>query len=134
GQLRDLLARLNLDDKSPQVRYDAVQRIIKEGVNDNSVKLLRERKIKENTLLVNNAISNGLYLYQLQSDEVAIRIDAIQNLRGSLESQTRNELRRLQNFDENPEVQAAAAEALDSISSKIEFYKLIENIFFGLSL
>ena len=134
GQIRDILARLNLDDSDPQVRYEAVQRMIKEGINDNSVKLLRERKIQEKTLLVNKAIENALALHQLQSDDAVIRINAIQSLRGSLESETRNELRRLQEFDSNADVQQAAAEALDSIAQKIEFYKFVESIFFGLSL
>ncbi len=134
GQIRDILARLNLDDSDPQVRYEAVQRMIKEGINDNSVKLLRERKIQEKTLLVNKVIENALALHQLQSDDAVIRINAIQSLRGSLESETRNELRRLQEFDSNADVQQAAAEALDSIAQKIEFYKFVESIFFGLSL
>lgn len=134
GQIRAILARLNIDDSDPQVRYEAVQRMIKEGIDEDSVRLLRERKIQEKTLLVNSAIDNALALYQLQSDDVTIRINAIQSLRGSLESETRNELRRLQEFDPDPQVQEAAAEALDSIAQRIEFYKFVESIFFGLSL
>lgn len=134
GQLRNILAKVNLDAPSPQVRFEAVQRMIKEGVNDDSIELLRERQSKENTLLVNNAINSALSLYELQSDDIRTRVEAIKKLRGSLEGETRNELRRLREYDDNEEVREAAAEALESISGKLKFYELVESVFFGLSL
>ncbi len=134
GQLRDMLARMNLDDDNAQVRYEAVQRMIKEGIDENNIELLLQRSDVEKTLLVNNAINSALSLYDLKSDDIRTRLSAIDALRGSLEGETRNELRRLREYDENPEVQAAAAEALESIQSRLKFYELVENIFFGLSL
>src|SRR5690606_33291060 len=98
GQLRDILARLNINAPSPQVRFQAVQRLINEGVNDESILLLRERQQEETSLLVNNAINSALSLYKLNNEDKYERIDAIKNLRGSLERETRNELRRLRDF------------------------------------
>ncbi len=134
SQLRDILARLNLSDPDTQTRYLAVQRLIDEGINDASIELLRDRRIKEDSPLVNGAIQTALSLHQLQSDQAHERLDAIAQLRGSLEQKTRNELRRLSDNDESQEVRAAAASALESISTRISFYKLVENVFFGLSL
>lgn len=134
GQLRDLLARLDLNAPNAQVRFRAVQRLIDEGVNDNSVELLRERREQESVPLVTNAINTGLSLYQLQSDASYIRTEAISKLRGSLEQQTRNELRNLRENDPNQSVRQAAYEALESIQTRISFFKFIENLFFGLSL
>lgn len=134
GQLRNILARLTINDDSPQIRFEAVQRIINEGVNAESIELIKQRQQSETTLLVGTAINNALALYQLQSNSPVDRLEAIHTLRGSLEGTTRNELRRLSQYDPEQEVQIAAAEALDSIASRISFYKLLENIFFGLSL
>ncbi|UZJ44420.1 urea ABC transporter permease subunit UrtB [Marinimicrobium sp. C6131] len=134
GQLRDLLARMNLDDDNAQIRFEAVQRMIKEGIDENNIELLLQRSDVETTLLVNNAINSALSLYDLKSDDKRTRLSAIKALRGSLEGETRNELRRLREFDSDPDVQAAAAEALESIQSKLRFYELVESLFFGLSL
>lgn len=134
GQIRDLLARMNLDDDNAQVRFEAVQRMIKEGIDENNIELLLQRSDVETTLLVNNAINSALSLYDLKSDDKRTRLQAIETLRGSLEGETRNELRRLREFDPDPQVQAAAAEALESIQSRLKFYELVESVFFGLSL
>ncbi|MGD8174914.1 urea ABC transporter permease subunit UrtB [Marinimicrobium sp. ARAG 43.8] len=134
SQLRNILARLNLDSETPQIRFEAVQRMIKEGVNEDSIALLQARNDVENSLLVNNAINTAMALYDLKNDNERVRLSAIQTLRGSLEDETRNELRRLREYDESPRVQASAAEALDAIQSKLKFYKFTESVFFGLSL
>ncbi|WP_051234668.1 urea ABC transporter permease subunit UrtB [Marinimicrobium agarilyticum] len=133
-QIRNILARLNLDSENTQTRYEAVQRMIKEGIDENNVELLKARGEVEDARLVNETIESALALYDLQSDNERVRLSAIKSLRGSLVGETRNELRRLRDYDPVPAVQEAAAEALESIQTKLEFYKLVESIFFGLSL
>ncbi len=134
SQIRNILARLNLDSDNTQTRYEAVQRMIKEGIDENNIDLLKARGKVEDSRLVTETIESALALYDLQSDNERVRLSAIKSLRGSLVGETRNELRRLREYDPVPAVQEAAAEALESIQTKLEFYKLVESVFFGLSL
>ncbi len=133
-QIRNILARLNLDSEDTQTRYEAVQRMIKEGIDENNIELLQARSDIEETRLVNETIETALSLYDLKSDNERVRLSAIQSLRGSLVGEARNELRRLRDDDPAPAVQDAAGEALASIQTKLEFYQFVESIFFGLSL
>lgn len=133
-QIRNILARLNLDSEDTQTRYEAVQRMIKEGIDENNIELLQARSDIEETRLVNETIETALSLYDLKSDNERVRLSAIQSLRGSLVGEARNELRRLRDDDPAPVVQEAAGEALASIQTKLEFYQFVESIFFGLSL
>lgn len=134
SQIRNILARLNLDSDNTRTRYDAVQRMIKEGIDENNIELLKARSKIEDSRLVNETIESALALYDLKSENERVRLSAIKSLRGSLVGETRNELRRLSEYDPVPAVQEAAAEALESIQTKLKFYKLVESIFFGLSL
>ncbi|WP_347331706.1 urea ABC transporter permease subunit UrtB [Marinimicrobium locisalis] len=134
SQIRNLLARLNLDSENAQVRYEAVQRMIKEGIDENNIGLLKARAEVEDSRLVNETIESALSLYDLNSGNERVRLSAISSLRGSLVGEARNELRRLREYDPVPAVQEAAAEALESIQTKLKFYEFVENVFFGLSL
>src|SRR5690606_38890518 len=53
---------------------------------------------------------------------------------GSLEVEARNALAGLASSDEDLELRAAAQQALDGIQTRILFYRLVENLFFGLRL
>jgi len=134
SQLRSQRARLNINAPEAQLRYQAVRRMIRDGVDQEVVDILLERQKEEVFPLVNNSINTALALYRLQSEDAATRIDAIQDLRGSLESEARNELRRLRDSDSDERVVEAAQEALDSISTRLTFYRGVETLFFGLSL
>lgn len=134
SQLRSQRARLNLNAPESQLRYQAVRRMISDGVDRDVVDILRQRQAEEDSQLVNDAIDTAMALYQLKSDDAGVRLDAIATLRGSLERETRNELRRLRDKDPDPEVADAAREALEAIAARIDFYRFIETVFFGLSL
>ncbi|TVP92636.1 MAG: urea ABC transporter permease subunit UrtB [Pseudomonadaceae bacterium] len=134
SELRSVLARLNLNHESPQVRYNAVRRFIRDGVDAASTSLLVERQAIEDSMLVNNAIDTAFALFQLQGVDRDQRLDAINILSGSLEREARNALRGIAENDIDPELRRAAQEALDSIQTKLSFYRFIENLFFGLSL
>ncbi|HEY7884674.1 MAG TPA: urea ABC transporter permease subunit UrtB, partial [Cellvibrionaceae bacterium] len=134
GQLRTLLSQLNLNNNDAQIRYNAVRRFIRDGVDSESIAMLQERQQLERTAIVNNAIDTAMALYRLQSDQAEIRLAAIDTLRGSLESEARIALAQLAEEDPDTEVREHAQQALDSISSRISFYRFIENLFFGLSL
>ncbi|WP_111642463.1 urea ABC transporter permease subunit UrtB [Marinimicrobium alkaliphilum] len=133
-QLQTTIARLSLNNDSPQVRYRAVRQMISDGVDADIIALLRERDEIETTLLVSNAIETAFALHRLDSDNPQTRLSAVERLRGSLESEARNSLRRLAENDEVTEVREAAAEALQSIEGRVTFYRAVESTLFGLSL
>ncbi len=134
GQLRSARAKLNLNADNPQLRYQGVRRIIRDGVEPDLVPLLLERQAIEDSNLVNNALTTALALNDLRHDDAAVRLAAVEQLRGSLESEARNALRRIQENDPAPDVAAAAEDALEGIAGRIKFYRFVETVFFGLSL
>jgi urea transport system permease protein len=134
SQLRSLLAQLNINDESVDVRYSAVRRMIRDGVDDKAVALLQERQRIESAGRVNNAIDTALALYELRSENPKRRLEAVSLLSGSLEREARNNLRQLSENDPDEDVRAAAEDALDSIAGKMSFFRFIETVFFGLSL
>ncbi|SDU24498.1 urea ABC transporter permease subunit UrtB [Halopseudomonas salegens] len=134
SELLTLIARLSLNHPRPQVRYDAVRRFIDDGIDSNAINLLIERRALEDTALVNGAIDTAFALFQLQGDDREERLLAVSTLSGSLERAARNALRGIADNDVDPELRLAASEALDSIQTKMGFYRFIENLFFGLSL
>lgn len=134
SQLRSLLAQLNLSHDSAEVRYNAVRRFIRDGIDSDAIALLLERQQIEDSGRVSDAIDTALALYQLQGVDQTLRLQAIDTLSGSLEREARNALSRIAEQDADPQLRAAARSALDSIQTKIQFYRFVENLFFGLSL
>ncbi len=134
SQLRSLLAQLNLSHDSTEVRYNAVRRFIRDGIDSDAIALLLERQQIEDSGRVSDAIDTALALYQLQGVDQTLRLQAIDTLSGSLEREARNALSRIAEQDADPQLRAAARSALDSIQTKIQFYRFVENLFFGLSL
>ncbi|MFC3114143.1 urea ABC transporter permease subunit UrtB [Cellvibrio fontiphilus] len=134
SQLRSLLAALNLNDKNPAVRLDAVNRMIADGVDEDIIDLLVERLTTEPDDDVRQAIATAMALKNLQSSEQQIRLDAIQILRGSLQQEVRTALTHIAANDSDEKVKQQAQFALDSIEDRIAAFRLAENIFFGLSL
>jgi len=134
AQLRSLLAQLNLNHSEAEVRYNAVRRFIRDGIDSQGMALLLQRQQIEDSWRVSDAIDTALALYQLQNDDPEVRLQAIDTLSGSLEQEARNALAQIAAQDAQPELRAAATEALASIQNRIDFYRLVENLFFGLSL
>ena len=133
-QLRGLIARANLQHPEPQARYEAVRRFIRDGIDRDSIDLLRQRQQIEESGLVQGAIDTAVALYQLQHADRDIRLGAVEALSGSLEVEARNALAGLAASDGDLALRAAAQQALDGIQTRIQFYRLVENLFFGLSL
>lgn len=133
-QLRTLLASMNLNDKKPAVRLNAVNRMIADGVDEDIIALLQERQKTEPDEDVRNAITTAVALLNLQSEQASVRIDAIAILRGSLQQEVRTALLDVANNDSDIKAKQQAQFALDSIEDRIAAFRLTENIFFGLSL
>ena len=133
-QLRGMVAQLNLTHPNSDKRYDAVQRFIRDGVDGETAALLREHQPTEESGRVSDAMDAALALFDLQTGDRDQRMAAIDTLSGSLEQEARNALRSVAENDEDAELRSAAAKAIESIQGRIEFYRFIENVFFGLSL
>ncbi|WP_341937899.1 urea ABC transporter permease subunit UrtB [Marinimicrobium sp. C2-29] len=134
SQLSTLMAKLELNHEDAEVRYEAVRRLISDGIDEDTVELIRQRQEKETSPLVNDALDAALALYRLEDDDAEVRLAAIDVLSGSLEQEARNNLRLVAADDPDDSVRAAAGSALESISGRIKFYRFLETLFFGLSL
>lgn len=134
SQLRSLLAQLNLHHEDATIRYDAVRRFIRDGVDKESIALMKDRQVIEESGRVNDAIDTAIALYDLQSEQRDVRVQAIDVLRGSLEREARNALTKVAESDDDPQVRIEARSALDAIQGRIDFFRGVETLFFGLSL
>lgn len=134
SQLRSLLAQLNLHHEDATIRYDAVRRFIRDGVDEESIALMKDRQVIEESGRVNDAIDTAIALYDLQSEQRDVRVQAIDVLRGSLEREARNALTKVAESDDDPQVRLEARSALDAIQGRIDFFRGVETLFFGLSL
>lgn len=134
SQLRTVLAALNLNDKNPTIRLDAVNRMIADGVDADIIELLETRQKTEPDDDVRTAIAAAVALMNLQSSEQQVRLDAIKILRGSLQQEVRTALLEIATNDSDEKVKQQAQFALDSIEDRIAAFRFAENVFFGLSL
>jgi urea transport system permease protein len=134
NQLSTLLAQLNLNHSDIDIRLAAVKRLMSDGIEEETAKLLDNQIAIEKNAQVLSAIKVALAVFNLQSSEEKVRIDAIKNLRGSLEQEARTALTQIVATDTNENVRTEADYALKSIENKISYYRFGENVFFGLSL
>ncbi|MFO7704293.1 MAG: urea ABC transporter permease subunit UrtB [Halopseudomonas sp.] len=133
-QLRGQLAQLNLTHESAEVRYDAVRRFIRDGIDAKGIAMLIERQSAEKSGLVLGAIDTALALFQIQGSDRDMRLAAINSLSGSLEQEARIALNDVAANDADAELRGAAQQAIASIQGRIKLYRFLENLFFGLSL
>ncbi len=139
--LRDVIARLQLDASSSEVRLQAVTTMMGD-LNAHSAALLQTRWEKESDVGVKHALEQALALYRLRTtDDATIKITAIRSLSENLDPQVRHELQRLMQQDRDgnyleadAEVRHAATKAVAKLDDRISFYQLVEQLFFGLSL
>lgn len=134
SQLRSLLAQMNLDDKNPRTREQAVIRMIIDGLDEDSLALLQSRQAIEATDRVQTAIKLAFAVHNIQHESAEVRIDAISVLERSLQPVARNTLVNVASDDQNRQVREAAEQAIVSIDSRIGVFRFTENVFFGLSL
>ena len=134
NQLRSLLSQLNLSSDDETIRLSAVKRLLADGLDEDSAAIIEKQSAGEKNKTIQSAMTIALALYELKSSDEKIRIAAIDNLRGSLEPEARSALAETSTNDESEAVRNTAISALKSIESTVSYYRLGENIFFGLSL
>lgn len=139
NRLRELIHNVHavaaLASANPLERRAAASQLMG---NDDPVVLdaLRERQREEDNPLVSGVIDTALNIAVLRNPdtELAVRLNAIDAVAGSLEPAVRNVLRdRFMQTDASSE-KRAAQKALASIDVRAERYQMADTLFFGLSL
>ena len=138
--LKSALASFDLADPDENVRLAAVNELLR-SLDADSVSILRARQSAESNDAVRTAIGTGLAIADLDSEDAAVRLAAVKQLEGSLNSEAFNRLTALvaKNDDgsyvePDENVRTAARSALNSIANWRSFFGTLETLFFGLSL
>jgi len=138
--LRKIIGRLQLNDHDADIRLAAVSAMGK-SVDEESLALLREHLSSEQNENVQKAIKLILGLEQLNSTDKAMRLAAIELLKGQASQEVVNRLNGLVEKDAeghyleaDSDVRNQAEAAMAKINSQLQMYAGIETLFFGLSL
>jgi len=138
--LRKIIGRLELNDDDAGVRLAAVKAMGK-SVDDESLALLQGHLSVEPDERVQKAIKLILGLEQLNSDDKATRLAAINLLKEQANQDVVNRFNELVEKDAegnyletNSDVRNQVKTALVKINSQLQLYAAIETLFFGLSL
>lgn len=133
-KLRTALAQSNLNHSNANIRLKAVERMIGDGVDETIITLLQTRQSIETDDRVRNAITTAQALFTLQRDDVDSRLSAITLLSSSLLPEVRSTLEDIAANDPNAAVKRHAEYTLEAINTRVSTYRMMETIFFGLSL
>jgi len=136
--LRDGIARISLFEGNDREREAAALNMLGD-LNSDNLALLQQALIEEQDDAVRELIDVGIAMNMLTMDTTqAQRIAAVDVLRGRLENPVRNLLASLQDpagrNEQDPLVREAVDEALESIQTRIQFFRIVEELFYGLSL
>jgi amino acid/amide ABC transporter membrane protein 1, HAAT family (TC 3.A.1.4.-) len=119
-------------DANKLIRLQAVKDIYKD-LNQEVVATIKPLMEGESDVDVKEAMLVAINIFNLNSKNSEERINAIQNLKGSLEPIVKVRLKRLKRNDNNEQVRLVAESALKNIESRISRFKIIETLFFGIS-
>jgi urea transport system permease protein len=140
SSLREMIGRLDLSARDPEVRMKAVQAMSRTP-DANSLVLLRARLPKETDPKVLEAIRFTLLLADLRGADKDARLQAVRSLQTNPAPEVVSQLNALLEKNDDgayiepeAEVRNAAEIALYKIKSRLQFYGAMETVFFGLSL
>lgn len=136
--LRDGIARISLFEGNDGERQAAALTMLGD-LNESNLALLSEALVDEEDASVREMIAVGIAMNTLvMTSSQSQKVEAVAVLRGRLENPVRNLLASLLDpagrNEQDPLVREAVAEALESIESRIRFYRFVEELFYGLSL
>ncbi len=137
GMLRANIARIMLTQGTAKEREIAAVSIL-DNLDDDTTPLLEQALANEKDAKVRTVLEVGLAMQAVSTatDDMS-RIKALQALDGRLEAPVRNLLTGIgeDSTDKySSEVKAVAKTTLAGIASKVQIYKFVEQLFFGLSL
>ncbi|MBS3953112.1 MAG: urea ABC transporter permease subunit UrtB [Methylomicrobium sp.] len=139
-KLRKLIGQLELKSEDASVRLAAVNGLIK-ATDDNTLALLRQMETTERDETVLEAMQMIFALKDLKSEDKAIRLTALVTLKNFNNQEVVNRLNVLmekdssgQYLETDADVRKQAKLILSEINARIQFYSILETLFFGLSL
>jgi urea transport system permease protein len=140
GELRRLIGRLQLNSKEASVRIAAIGAMMKDADQD-ALDLLQKQRGIETDTRVKQAIELIFLVRDLDSDDKSARIKAIQALKDYDSQEVVNKLNALLETEgegafaeADADVRNEAKITLRSINARIDLYRSVETVFFGLSL
>jgi urea transport system permease protein len=138
--LRGVLAELSLRSEDVAVRLAAAKDLIRSPAPEFLAAIERAKSI-ETSKKVLTSLNVASAMINLNSDQQLLRLDAIDAFRGSLDSDAMSILAGMQlkdgdgNYREKDElVRESAAAVLSEMRAEAKIYKVVENVFFGISL
>jgi urea transport system permease protein len=133
GQLRELIARLQLESADEAKRIAAVRAMLTQ-LGDDDRQMLQQALERERSDDVAEMLQAGLALIDLNSSDAAQRSAALDTLYGNIVPEVRNRVLVLAENDVDEAVREQARSVVASIDTKRELFQLAETVFFGLSL
>jgi urea transport system permease protein len=131
-KIKTSLALLDLTHPEESIRLAAVKSTYKSISKEvfNTMQLLLKTEESED---VRNSMIVVISIYNLNSDNPSERLKAIESLEGNLEPIVKVQLKKLIDNDLDEGVRLKAQKTVETIDSRIEMFKTVETIFFGLS-
>ncbi|MCG8027889.1 MAG: urea ABC transporter permease subunit UrtB [Candidatus Thiodiazotropha taylori] len=131
--IRSALASFDLKNPDREKRLAAVKQIL-DKADLEKAKIIRPMLAQEQDEEIAESMSIIIALSDLSSDDAKQRDSAVTLLSGNIHPSVRNALNQLQQQTDDKALARSIKQALDSIDAKLQFYAVIENLFFGLSL
>ncbi|MCG7940689.1 MAG: urea ABC transporter permease subunit UrtB [Candidatus Thiodiazotropha lotti] len=131
--IRSAVASFDLKSPDREKRLAAIQQILNKADIDKA-EIIRPMFEQEQDGEIRETMSIIIALSDLSSEDKQLRSDSVKLLSGNIHPSVRNALNQLQQQTEDEALAKSIKQALDSIDAKLQFYAVIENLFFGLSL
>lgn len=135
-QLKSVLARMGLSHPDPSIRLTALKKMMG-TITPDSKAMLEDLLATETDAKVKDSLTTAIALAVLHGDAEAIKKDqlaALEQLRGNLHPAVHNTLTILIGTATDEEILRTTEAIMKGIESRRTLLKLIETIFFGLSL
>jgi len=133
GKIASVLAAMDLKHPDSAVRLAAVEQLI-ERPDAEAIARLPQLMEAEQEAEVREMMAVAIAIDILNNGEGDARLAAAKSLDGNVHPKARAALLQLQEKVDDPALKKAIATSLKHIEDKLDFYALIENLFFGLSL
>ncbi len=133
-QIRRIMALTGLNAESSTTRLQAVRQLMRD-IDADTLSLIQDAYPRETHEKVRELMAVVLAIDTLaNSRNEALQRDAIETLSTSLEPRARNSLVQFSNTTDNDALKELSQRALTQIDQKVQFYKGLETLYFGISL
>jgi urea transport system permease protein len=132
--LRGAVARIQISAVSPSTREQAVVSLLGDLTPD-TVVAIEKALLKERNTDVRAAMETAVAMNRAQaSTDPLIRIEAVRTLGESQYAEVRNLLDQMKQSEEDAALLTVINESLRSMKMRSDFYGVVDQLFFGLSL